>query len=334
MTEIPKIVRQRLQTNTKLADHPETNLLSAFVEQSLAEREQGQILQHLSQCVNCREIVALSTAQPNIADGVSFAPARAGWLSWPTLRWVATVACIVVIGAVVTIHQKQESRQQTAMQASTSTHAIVDNAAPSQSPNLNPAPVEAAEQRTSRKASGNHRAADAAPFEIADARTASPFAEVVPGRAKAAVAGPQGAEQAVDGPTANSDEAAVSGTFFPDDLATANLAPRWSLSWDGVLQRSLDSGRTWQTVPVATHLILRALAANGLDIWVGGKAGALFHSSDAGQHWIQVVPTANGQPFVGDIVGVEFSDGLQGKLTSSNREIWITSDAGQTWQKQ
>jgi Photosynthesis system II assembly factor YCF48 len=334
MTEIPKIVRQRLRTNTNLADHPEPNLLNAFAEQTLAEREQVQILQHLSQCVNCREIVALSTAQPYMADAVSLAPAHAGWLSCPTLRWVGAAACIVVIGAAVTIHQKHESAQHSAIQASISAHTIVDKAAPSQSPNLNPAPVEAAEQRTSRKASGNHRAADAAPFEIADARTASPFAEVVPGRAKAAVAGPQGAEQAVDGPTANSDEAPVSGTFFPDDLATANLAPRWSLSWDGVLQRSLDSGRTWQTVPVSTHLILRALAANGLDIWVGGKAGALFHSSDAGQHWTQVVPTANGRPFVGDIVGVEFSDGLQGKLTSSNREIWITSDAGQTWQKQ
>ena len=127
---------------------------------------------------------------------------------------------------------------------------------------------------------------------------------------------------------------ASSGTFFPDDLATENLAPRWTLTWDGVLQRSLDSGRTWQTVPVATHLILRALAANGLDIWVGGKAGALFHSSDAGQHWTQVLPIANGQPFPGDIVGVEFSDGLHGKLTSSNHEIWVTSDAGQTWHKQ
>jgi hypothetical protein len=335
MTEIPKIVRQRLQTNTNLADHPEPNLLSAFVEQSLAEREQVQVLQHLSQCVNCREIVALSTAQPDGADAVSLAPARVGWLSWPTLRWGAAMACIVVIGAAVTIHQEHESAQHSAMQASVSTDAIVDKAAPSQSPNLNPVPVQAAEQRPSRKTSRNHRAAGAAPFEIADARTGSPFAEVVPGRAKDAVAGPQGAEQAVGGPTTyNNGINAASDTFFPDDLATENLAPRWTLSWDGVLQRSLDSGRTWQTVPVATHLILRALAANGLDIWVGGKAGALFHSSDAGQHWAQVLPIANGQPFVGDIVGVEFSDGLHGKLTSSNREIWITSDAGQTWQKQ
>lgn len=335
MTEIPKIVRQRLQTNTKLADHPEANLLSAFVEQTLAEREQVQVLQHLSQCVNCREIAALSIAQPDMADAVSLAPARASWLSWPALRWGAAMALIVVIGAVITIHQKNESGQHSAMRDSMSTHAIPDNPVSTQSPNLNPAPVQAAEQRPSRKTSRNRRAADATPFEIADARTGSPFAEVVPGRAKAAVAGPQGAEQAVGGPTTNDNGMnAASGTFFADDLAAENLAPRWSLSWDGVLQRSLDSGRTWQTVPVATHMILRALAANGLDIWVGGKAGALFHSSDAGQHWAQVLPIANGQSFVGDIVGVEFSDGLHGKLTSSSREIWITSDAGQTWRKQ
>jgi photosystem II stability/assembly factor-like uncharacterized protein len=203
-------------------------------------------------------------------------------------------------------------------------------AALSRSPNLNPGPVQAAKQRTSRSNSGNHRAADSIPVEMADAKMPSPFAEVVPGRAKDAVA-PSDAEPATGGAAMNSP---TSGTFFPDDLAAENLAPRWTLSWDGVLQRSLDSGRTWQTVPVASHLILRALAANGLDIWVGGKAGALFHSSDAGQHWAQVFPTANGQSFVGDIVGVEFRDTLNGKLTSSNREIWITSDAGQSWQKQ
>ena len=101
------------------------------------------------------------------------------------------------------------------------------------------------------------------------------------------------------------------------------------------MQRSLDSGRTWQTVPVASHLIFRALSANGLDIWVGGEAGALFHSPDAGQQWTQVRPDSQwSKRFADDIIGVEFRDALHGKLTSSNREIWMTSDAGQTWQKQ
>ena len=335
MAEIPKIVKQRLQANAKLADHPEPNLLSAFLERSLGQREQSEVLRHLSLCMNCREIVSLSGAQPNVAGVVSLTPSRAAWLLWPALRWGAAMACIIVVGAAITVHQRHESVQHPATRASLSspsksTQAIPDMAALSRSPNLNPGPVQAAKQRTSRSNSGNHRAADSIPVEMADAKMPSPFAEVVPGRAKDAVA-PSDAEPATGGAAMNSP---TSGTFFPDDLAAENLAPRWTLGWDGVLQRSLDSGRTWQTVPVASHLILRALAANGLDIWVGGKAGALFHSSDAGQHWAQVFPTANGQSFVGDIVGVEFRDTLNGKLTSSNREIWITSDAGQSWQKQ
>lgn len=336
MTEIPKIVKQRLQVDANLADHPEPNLLSAFVEQSLGKREQLQVLEHLSQCMNCREIASLSAARPAVTSAVSLTPARAAWLSWPALRWGAAITCVVVVGAAITIHQKHESAQGSATQASMSNHAILDKPAPSRSPNLNPEPVQTAKQPTGQSSSGNH-AADSQPVEMADARTASPFTEVVPGRAKAAIAGPRDGEAApaTGGPANNNNGMnAANETFFPDDLAAETLAPRWTLSWDGVLQRSLDSGRTWQTVPVASHLILRALAANGLDIWVGGKAGALFHSSDAGQHWAQVLPITDGQPFVGDIVGVEFSDPLHGKLTSSNHEIWITSDAGQTWQKQ
>ena len=35
-----------------------------------------------------------------------------------------------------------------------------------------------------------------------------------------------------------------------------------------------------------------------------------------------------------DIIGVEFADTLNGKVTTSVQETWITADAGQTWQKQ
>ena len=44
------------------------------------------------------------------------------------------------------------------------------------------------------------------------------------------------------------------------------------------------------------NVVFRALAANDSDIWVGGAAGALYHSSDAGQHWIRVYPAATVSP--------------------------------------
>ena len=106
---------------------------------------------------------------------------------------------------------------------------------------------------------------------------------------------------------------------------TANGAPRWMLSADGILQRSFDSGKTWQTIAVASNVVFRALAANDSDIWVGGAAGALYHSSDAGQHWLRVYPAADGQPLTADIATVEFSDAQHGRLTTSTHETWVTS---------
>ena len=124
----------------------------------------------------------------------------------------------------------------------------------------------------------------------------------------------------------------ASGDYAKRSQAGRN-APRWTLSADGALQRSFDSGKTWQTIPVASNIAFRALAANDSDIWVGGAAGALYHSPDAGQHWVRVYPAVNGQHLTGNIVSVEFNDAKRGKLTTSGHETWTTSDAGVTWEK-
>jgi hypothetical protein len=145
-------------------------------------------------------------------------------------------------------------------------------------------------------------------------------------------------------------------------------APRWTISSGGALQRSVDQGKSWQTVDVNASVastasfeivtasrakelskekdssdrkkqqaptpIFRAVTAAGSEVWVGGSAGALYHSVDAGGHWTRVVPSSAGTLLSGDIVSLEFPDPQHGKLTTSTPEVWTTSDAGQTWQKQ
>jgi hypothetical protein len=108
--------------------------------------------------------------------------------------------------------------------------------------------------------------------------------------------------------------------------------PRWTLSSDGTLQRSLDAGKTWATIPVAGNSVFRALAAVGADIWVGGSGGSLYRSTDAGEHWLKVSPASSGKVLTADIIGVEFTDANHGKLTTADEQIWITADAGETWQ--
>ncbi len=107
--------------------------------------------------------------------------------------------------------------------------------------------------------------------------------------------------------------------------------PLWTLSPEGAVQHSGDSGRTWQVVSVATGATFRALSAVGANIWVGGRVGALYRSTDSGQTWVKVVPAAGEKKLDQDIVRLDFSDPLSGTINTANGEVWATSDGGQTW---
>jgi hypothetical protein len=151
-------------------------------------------------------------------------------------------------------------------------------------------------------------------------------------------------------------------------LASSALVPRWTITSTGDLQRSFDQGVTWQAINVnanpayfmdatsaqsganssrakrkdaspalkrdAASPLFRAVAANGTDVWAGGSGGILYHSQDGGDHWTRVVPASAGVTLTGDIVGLEFPDLQNGRVSTSAAEIWTTTDAGQTWQKQ
>jgi len=172
-------------------------------------------------------------------------------------------------------------------------------------------------------------------------------------------------------PAVNSSETRALTLEQLGALSPARL-PRWSITAGGKLQRSFDQGNTWQDVSVSGALVaadrrdldasayaqsakeakaarvkaksagkkdvsspvFRAVVANGTDVWAGGLMGSLYHSTDAGNRWTQVVPSSAGSVLTGDIVGIEFPDLQHGKLRTSTSETWITTDSGQTWQKQ
>jgi hypothetical protein len=158
---------------------------------------------------------------------------------------------------------------------------------------------------------------------------------------------------------------AVNGSNFSQTAPLTPESTRWSINAMGGLQRSQDQGKSWQDVDVTgatgmgsganvrlamkssrektlakdkadakqTPVLFRAVSANGPDVWAGGSSGHLYHSTDAGGHWVQVVPTWSGVVLTDDIVSLQFADPLQGRIVTSSSEIWTTSDAGQTWQK-
>src|SRR5260370_33623726 len=92
---------------------------------------------------------------------------------------------------------------------------------------------------------------------------------------------------------ASSKKKAIGGAIRAGSgVAAASYA--WTLSPQGAVQRSDDNAKTWQLVSVATGATFRALSAIGSNVWAGGKAGALYHSTGFGQTWTQVEPAAGG----------------------------------------
>ena len=112
-----------------------------------------------------------------------------------------------------------------------------------------------------------------------------------------------------------------------------------SVTWTikaGVLVRSLDRGQSWQNALRTDHPLL-CYAGHDSDIWTGGQAGTLFHSSDNGLTWTQLQPSIKTYALTSDITRIEIQDNLRGPakiiVSTRNNETWTSTDGGKTWDK-
>jgi hypothetical protein len=138
---------------------------------------------------------------------------------------------------------------------------------------------------------------------------------------------------------------AKSSLVANDQAAAGNIVARpmarqkavgdshWRIGKEGQLERSIGAG-TWTQKLASEEVTFRAVATVGGNVWAGGNSGALFHSSDGGDHFNQVVLAANGQTERGAIVSIHFDTVQQGSVTTDASATWTTYDGGQSWSKQ
>jgi hypothetical protein len=119
MPRLPKIALARLkakpdapkspggtegQSGFPGADHLDANLLAAFAEKTLTQSERTQVLNHLAQCAECREVAAFTLP----AEAAEAEPARVAtgrrWTPWLILRWGAMAAVLGALTVVVILH--------------------------------------------------------------------------------------------------------------------------------------------------------------------------------------------------------------------------------------
>jgi len=108
MSDVPKIVPERLRAAQPRDAHPDANALAAFAEQALSGAERDGVMRHLARCGDCREIVALSLPPLSEAEPVARPelaridrPRTHSRFAWPSLRWAALAASVVVVASVL-----------------------------------------------------------------------------------------------------------------------------------------------------------------------------------------------------------------------------------------
>ena len=139
MQEISNSLRQRLGARPQPQTHPDPDTLSAYVEQVLSPAERVRIVEHLADCRDCREVVALSLPQLEPQQPVLQTAPRSRWWA-PASRW-ATLAATIAVATTLIVErpwQKQSpntpSRQQQAAAPSGKTESA--NASANQTADL------------------------------------------------------------------------------------------------------------------------------------------------------------------------------------------------------
>jgi hypothetical protein len=147
----------------------------------------------------------------------------------------------------------------------------------------------------------------------------------------------QRTEAAVVPAPARSQARAVMSAAKLASPASQTLAQNvtWAIT-GGVLQRSLDSGQSWQNALRTDHPLL-CYASRDEDVWVGGQAGTLFHAADSGVTWVQVQPSIKAQQLSSDVTHIDVRGDVRGPaqivVSTRNNEIWSSADGGKTWEK-
>jgi hypothetical protein len=448
MTEVPKIVPKILYDRLRAAQperalpgqtlpaHPDADLLTAFAEQALAAPERDRMLEHLSLCADCRDVVALALPQADVvpvstaadAEAVQ-APPTSPWnwlrlpiLAWPSLRWAALAAGVVVAASILLLHPGNPNRpmplsadRQVAPAALSAAGGQIASPAvaslPSQPPSVlaknNEAPLKPELQMSKKRKAGraaplqvdsgmllaeNKGSAQAgelaatpsgaAAFNAArtfnnDAPTsqganetvevsgaalaietqssnvnsliaqndAAPIEKAKPALQQEEVISPQKSPSSVGALPAKRQGANMMSTvgLAPAPSRTLAQTVAQNVTWTiagGVLQRSLDSGQSWQNTLRADHPLL-CYAPHNVDVWAGGQAGTLFHSSDNGITWLRVQPSVKSQTLSADVTRIDIRDNtrenaggpLQIVVSTSNNETWSSVDGGKTWEK-
>jgi hypothetical protein len=112
-------LQKELARSPQAGPHPDSDLLTAFAEGTLLERERKDVFAHLATCADCRELLSAATgaalepgSKPFLVQRRAHPPLRA-WLPWASVA----AGILIVCSAELVYRQKLELKQRATIAA-------------------------------------------------------------------------------------------------------------------------------------------------------------------------------------------------------------------------
>jgi hypothetical protein len=341
MQSVPKFALRRLRMAEAVAEsHLDANVLAAFAEQNLADRERADVMKHLAACRECREVIAIALPEAELPATYAVRVNR-GVFGWPVLRWGSLAAGILIVasvGVVLVQHQHSTSNvasvQKTANGSVSGGQSSLKNSMSQDGSAMQAAGVGA--PSSSQQEGGN-------PASVTESNPARHRAPIAPRarQTETELTAENIPPSLIHKHSSLQKDSAVESVPGSVSAPTMQI-PRWLVTPAGALQRSMDAGKSWETVNPAldaplparadSQLVFLVVASKGLEVWTACSGGLLFASTDGGNRWSLTTPSSDDAKLTGDVTRIEFA-GQQKKVRTSTGELWVTSDDGVNWQK-
>jgi hypothetical protein len=341
MAEVSRIVRERLRTQAtagwSAGEHPDANLLSAFAERTLTEQEQAQVLDHLSRCADCRQVVALSAPLPveeerqvaaAVAGRASAAASRSWWRS-PVVHWGAlTAAALVVLIAVSERMRLREGHSASAPAIATLSSNEAAQRSTIPAPEVSPSPTEQRETRKVAQTTGRKPTGAGSGGKVtAGNEVATPAVAAN----RAAAAPPPPAAPLKESPPATSTGGAVvagPGVENRIDRLQARAVPTPPAAADGSVKVTAEAAPILKSEGAALSQGQGATFAKRAILsprWSVSDSGAVQRSFDGGRSWKDVA--------VADSVSFRAVATLGNEVWAggSSGALFHSTDGGEHW---
>ncbi|MGD0629737.1 MAG: zf-HC2 domain-containing protein [Terracidiphilus sp.] len=345
----PNPLQRELARSPLAGPHPDDDLLTAFAEGKLLQRERAEVFAHLATCPDCREVLSVATqaslipasgTKPFLLPRSAHRPSRA-WLPWASIA-----ACILAMCSAGLLYEHRlELKHRGTVAAENapaipSAPAVQKETSPSAVPNV--APRKTATGPTPTKSGANSIAVQAIVQEPEsqergglpiqpDLRQQEPqiesssAAEVAP---EVSLARPS-APASVPAPAISAFGSAAPPRAMDKPSIAAFARPHWRINSTGQAERSLGNG-AWEAVLPSEKARMRVVSVFNGDVWIGGEDTRLYHSADNGSTWsLVVLPRKDGSEH--SIAHIRFQTAQAGTVEAADGITWTTTDGGVSW---